>query len=453
MSQPLIYQFEHMTLTVTGSSHGEALGIQINGLPTGIAVDETELQTFMNRRAPGNYPWSTERKETDHVIFLSGIRNGMTDGSTVSAEIPNLDKKSSDYSYLADTPRPSHADYTAKCKYGTAEAGGGVFSGRMTAPLCIAGYLCGKALKAKNISVFTHLSSVGDIHDDTLSDYLLRNDSLPAPFAPGIMPVINPEIRAKMQNLIIRTKKEGDSIGGTIECAVTGLPVGIGGPGMEGLETAISSPLFAIPAVKGVEFGNGFAGSLMFGSEYNDSFCYRNGSIQTETNHCGGILGGISNGMPLLFRVAMKPTPSIQKEQKTVSYSKKEETIISVPGRHDPCLAVRAVPVIESMAAVAVLDRILEEPNCIPECRAKIDRIDAQICELLRERMHCSETIKMSKKETGKPVFDPTREKQILELVRAATSPYESYTERIYHEILSCSKDLQKEGYDDGNEQ
>ena len=338
---------------VFGQSHGAAIGVTVDGLPAGERIDLAELQAFLDRRKPGKSPLSTARKEADAPEFLSGLRDGVTCGSPLCAVIYNSDQHSSDYAELADKPRPSHADYTAWVKWGGQAdmRGGGHFSGRLTAPLCIAGGLCLQILARQGVRVRARIVSIGTVTDDAAFD---------APVDEKPFPAVSDEAAAAMQAQIAQAKAEQDSVGGVIECVIEGLPAGIGDPMFGGLENRIARTVFAIPAVKGVEFGAGFAAARLRGSENNDPFCVENGKIVTKTNHCGGILGGISNGMPVVFRAAFKPTPSISREQDSVSLSRMEETKLVIHGRHDPCIVPRAVPCVEAAAAIAVLDAVME---------------------------------------------------------------------------------------------
>lgn len=338
---------------VFGQSHGAAIGVSIDGLPAGERIDLAELQAFLDRRKPGKSPLSTARKEADAPELLSGLRGGVTCGSPLCAVIYNSDQHSSDYTELADKPRPSHADYTAWVKWGGQAdmRGGGHFSGRLTAPLCIAGGLCLQILARQGVRVRARIVSIGTVTDDAAFD---------APVDEKPFPAVSDEAAAAMQAQIAQAKAEQDSVGGVIECVIEGLPAGIGDPMFGGLENRIARTVFAIPAVKGVEFGAGFAAARLRGSENNDPFCVENGKIVTKTNHCGGILGGISNGMPVVFRAAFKPTPSISREQDSVSLSRMEETKLVIHGRHDPCIVPRAVPCVEAAAAIAVLDAVME---------------------------------------------------------------------------------------------
>lgn len=304
---------------------------------------------------------TTRRKEGDRPEFLSGIQDNTTTGFPICAVIKNSDQHSSDYSNLRTNPRPSHADYTAYLRYGESRdmRGGGHFSGRLTAPLCIAGGICLQMLERRNIHVGAHLLQVGSVKDDPLPLY--PTVELFHDIASRNPAVINPEAGTKMESVIVEASRRLDSIGGIIECAVTGVPGGIGSPMFEGIENRLAKVLFGIPAVKGVEFGSGFEGALQYGSQNNDPFILKDQKIATATNHEGGINGGITNGMPIVFRVAIKPTASISQKQRTVNLDTMQETEIVIKGRHDPCIAVRAVPVVEAAAAAEITDILLGE--------------------------------------------------------------------------------------------
>lgn len=349
---------EMLKLSLFGQSHGPAIGMTLDGIPAGLPVDLEKLQYFLNRRAPGNDDFSTTRKEEDRPQILAGIVDGYTCGAPIAAIISNTNTRSTDYSNLKDIPRPGHADLTAQMKYRGYQdaAGGGHFSGRLTAPLCIAGGLCKQWLEQMGIRIRAHIVAIGGVVDDPV--YLdWANPDLDA--ICDDFPVLNPEAGSKMRSKIAEAKAAGDSVGGLIECIATGLPAGLGEPMFGGMESKIAQIIYGIPAIKGLNFGTGFAGSYMRGSENNDSFVIKDGQIKTARNYAGGILGGITNGMPLVFEVAVKPTPSISMPQKSVSISKMEETELIVKGRHDPCIVPRAVPVVEAAAAIAIYDAVL----------------------------------------------------------------------------------------------
>ena len=349
---------ENLKLSIFGQSHGAAIGMTLDGIPAGQKVDMDALQAFLNRRAPGNNITSTPRKEADTPEFLAGIVDGYTCGAPIAAVIQNTNTRSGDYAELKDVPRPGHADFTAHIKYGGYQdvAGGGHFSGRLTAPLCIAGGLCKQWLEQRGIRIGARISVIAGIADDPLClDWENPNlDAISKDF-----PVLNPEAGMKMREEIAKAKAEGDSVGGLIECVVTGLPAGLGDPMFGGMESRIAQIVYGIPAVKGLDFGVGFTGSYLRGSQNNDSFIIKDGKVQTENNRAGGILGGITNGMPLVFHAAIKPTPSISKPQQSISLSRMEAQVLEVKGRHDPCIVPRAVPVIEAAAAIAIYDALL----------------------------------------------------------------------------------------------
>ena len=349
---------EKFKISIFGQSHSEAMGVVIDNLPSGIKIDEEKLSAFMLRRAPGRDKFSTTRKEGDRVKFVSGITQGVTNGAPLCAIIENTNTRSADYENLYDIPRPGHADFAAWSKYGDSRdvSGGGQFSGRLTAPLCIAGGIFKQLLEEKGIYIGAHIASIGSIKDD-LFDSVNVNEK---DFVGGKdFPVINDKKGERMQEEILSAKKDADSIGGTVECAITGVPAGIGDTFFGGWEGAISSAVFAIPAVKGIEFGRGFEAAALRGSENNDAFSIKDGKIVTDTNNHGGILGGISSGMPIIFRTAFKPTPSIGKEQKSISLSRKEEVALVINGRHDPCIVKRATVCVEAAAAIAVANKVL----------------------------------------------------------------------------------------------
>lgn len=343
---------EHLRLTVFGQSHAPAIGMTLEGLPAGEAIDMEALQAFLERRAPGRNDWSTPRREADAPEFLSGLVGNVTCGAPLTAIIRNTNTRSGDYANLAVVPRPGHADYTAQVKYGGHQdyAGGGAFSGRLTAPLCIAGGICIQLLKRRGIEIISRIASVGTAEDTAP----LTCSTAEKPF-----PTVSDEAGAAMRAVIADAKAEGDSVGGVIECAVLGLPAGLGGPLFDGMEGRIASIVFGIPAVKGIEFGAGFASAWLRGSENNDPFTVENGTVKTVSNRCGGILGGITDGMPLTFRAAFKPTPSIARAQQSVNLKTLTPETLRVTGRHDPCIVPRAVPCVEAAAAVAVYDALL----------------------------------------------------------------------------------------------
>ncbi|MCI2146640.1 MAG: chorismate synthase [Clostridiales bacterium] len=324
-------------ISIFGQSHSEAIGVTIDGLPAGIPINMEELQRFMNRRAPGQSRYSTPRKEADKPEFISGLVGSTTCGAPLTALIQNTNTKSGDYDNIRDIPRPGHADLTAHIKYGGYEdvRGGGHFSGRLTAPLCIAGGIFKQILQKKGVEIDARIVEIGGNHEDPFQE-------------------------------IDRAREDLDSVGGIVECRITGVPAGIGDPMFDGVENAIAQTVFAIPAVKGIEFGAGFAASRMRGSQNNDPFRYdEDGNIRTTSNNSGGILGGITNGMEIIFRCAFKPTPSISQPQDSISWSSGENAVLEVHGRHDPCIVPRALPCVESAAALALIN--LMNPRDIAE--------------------------------------------------------------------------------------
>ncbi len=347
---------ERLKLSIFGQSHGPAIGMTLDGIPAGLPVDLEKLNVFLARRAPGRNNYSTPRKEADRPEFLSGILDGYTCGAPIAAVIHNTNTRSDDYENLKDCPRPGHADFTAQIKYGGYQdvAGGGHFSGRLTAPLCIAGGLCKQWLEKEGIQIGAHLVCVGGVTDDSFDPMLPQLDQVGSDF-----PVISEAAGARMQEIISKAREDGDSVGGIIECAVTGLPAGLGDPMFYGMESRIAQIVYGVPAVKALEFGAGYAAGYMRGSEHNDAYTIENGTVRPQTNRAGGILGGITTGMPLCFQVAIKPTPSIARMQQSASFSKLESVNLEIKGRHDPCIAPRAVPVIEAAAAIAIFDAFL----------------------------------------------------------------------------------------------
>ncbi|MBQ9741391.1 MAG: chorismate synthase [Kiritimatiellae bacterium] len=324
---------DNFRISIFGESHAAAIGVTIEGLPAGSPIDSGKLQAFLDRRAPGRDALSTSRREADAPEFLCGVKNGIATGAPITAIIRNSDMRSNDYANLANIPRPGHADYPAEVKFGGCQdrAGGGHFSGRLTAPLCIAGGIALQQIERLGVSVSARAVRIGGETDPN-----------------------------RMKVAIAVARDAGDSVGGVVEAEVRGLPAGIGDPMFGGLENRIAQIVFGIPAVKGIEFGEGFAVADLKGSENNDPYGVVDGKVVALTNHAGGILGGISTGAPVVFRVAFKPTPSIAKEQDSVDLEKMEPAKLVVKGRHDPCVVLRAVPCVEAAAAIAVYDAVLD---------------------------------------------------------------------------------------------
>lgn len=346
-------------LTVFGESHGDGIGVVLDGVPAGYKIDMDKLLLQMARRAPGKDKTSTPRLEKDFPNIKSGILNSTTTGAPIACVIENTNTKSGDYSNLLETPRPGHSDYTAYVKYNGFNdiRGAGHFSGRLTAPIVFAGAILRQILEQKGIKIAAHISSVGSARDEGFNPTVI-SDELINSLNESSFAVISSEAEQSMRDVIEQARKACDSVGGVVECAVVGMPVGVGGPLFDGIEGKLSQAIFAIPAVKGVEFGSGFNSAMLKGSENNDPFEYKNDKVVTTTNNSGGILGGISNGMPIVFRAAFKPTPSIAVEQNTVNLTTKQNAKLVVKGRHDPCVVPRAVSVVEAMAAIAIFDMI-----------------------------------------------------------------------------------------------
>ena len=348
---------ERLRLTLFGQSHGLAVGCVLDGFPAGFSIDWDAVNAFMARRAPGRNAWSTPRKEADAVELLSGLNEaGLTCGATIAAVIRNTNTKSGDYDELRRVPRPGHADFAAQCKYGEAwdPRGGGFFSARLTAPRCFAGALCLQYLAEKGVRVAAHIARIGQV-EDAAPDPV--RPALPL-YEPGVFPVIDPDRGEAMKAEIEAARLAGDSVDGAVRCIACGLPQGLGGPYFGGVEGKLAHMLFGIPAVKGVQFGD----VQRRGSDNNDAFCLSDsvpGGVTAVTNHAGGVLGGITNGMPLIFTVSFKPTPSIARPQQSVDLREMKEVPLMIQGRHDPCVVPRAVPVVEAAAALTILDLML----------------------------------------------------------------------------------------------
>ena len=352
---------DKIKITVFGQSHDQAIGVVIDGLSAGFEIDIERLNKFMQRRAPGNNSYSTARKEADAPEFVSGLLDGRTTGAPLCAVIYNNDTKSKDYSELAEKMRPSHSDYPAYVKFDGKNdvRGGGMFSGRLTAPLCIAGGILMQMLEKKGVYIGAHILSVKDKMDNKFDAVCCTKEEIQAPGKKDF-PVISDLAGEEMKKVIVDAKNDCDSVGGVIECVVTGMKAGIGEPMFYGLENVISSCVFAVPAVKGIEFGAGFGCANLFGSQNNDEYYYdENKNVKTRTNNAGGICGGLSTSMPIIFNTAIKPTPSIAKAQNTINVKTKKQDVLEIKGRHDPCIVQRAVPCIEAVTAIAISQFLL----------------------------------------------------------------------------------------------
>lgn len=348
---------QSVSITLFGESHGSKIGCVLSGLAPGIKIDTDHIRQKLSLRQPGG-TISTKRREPDAFEIVSGVFEGHTTGTPIAILIPNTDTQSKDYASLLDTPRPGHADYTAQCKYHGYQdyRGGGHFSGRVTAPIVAAGAILQQALEQKGIQIGTHIARLHGIPDRNFAD--LAEDI--ASLSEKQFPVLSDKAGQQMLTEIEQAAREGDSVGGVLESAVIGIPAGVGEPWFDSMESVIAHILFSVPAVKGVEFGGGFALSEQYGSQANDSFAYENGKVVTKTNQNGGINGGITNGMPLIVRTAIKPTPSIYKEQETVSLKDGCNTTLQIQGRHDPAIVHRARAVVDACLAIAVADLLAQ---------------------------------------------------------------------------------------------
>ncbi len=353
---------KHISISIFGESHGTGIGIVLSGLPGGIKIDLEYIKREMKRRAPGQNKISTPRKEGDEFEILSGYFNERTTGSPLCAVIYNTNKISKDYDALKYLMRPGHGDYTGYIKYSgfNDHRGGGHFSGRITAPLVFAGALCKQILEKKEIFIGSHVLSIGHIKENHFDEIKIQGKDLQN-LSSKEFPVIEDKVGEEMKKEILKVKEEFDSIGGIIETAIINMDVGIGDPFFDSIESKLSHIVFSIPGVKGIEFGAGFEISKMKGSKANDEFYIENEKIKTYSNNHGGILGGISSGMPIIFRTAFKPTSSIGKGQKTIDINNNENTTLNIQGRHDPCIVPRALPVVDAVAAIAILDMIIEK--------------------------------------------------------------------------------------------
>jgi chorismate synthase len=346
---------------IFGESHGESIGVVLEGLPPGLSVDMDVISQEMERRAPGRSWTSTARREPDQVMIQSGLYQGKTTGTPLCGLIKNTNVRSSDYEALRGVARPGHADWTGYAKYGGYEdpRGGGHFSGRLTAPLVFAGAVARQYLLREGIALGGHVLRLGGVADQAFDPILVNSTALDNLHDMEV-PLLDLTAEAAMRQAIRDAVAEKDSVGGVIECAVTDLPVGLGEPFFDSVEGMLAHLLFAIPAVKAVEFGDGFGMADLKGSRANDAFYYdRHGNVRTRTNHNGGVNGGITNGMPLIFRIAVKPTPSIGIPQKTVNFLEETEVNLEIKGRHDPCIVLRALPVAEAAAALVMADLLI----------------------------------------------------------------------------------------------
>lgn len=348
---------ERIKLTIFGESHGPSIGVVMDGLPAGVELDLAAIEKEMKRRAPGSSKLATPRKEADSFTLESGFFNGKTTGMALCARIANTNAHSRDYSKMKEVMRPGHGDYPGYVKFHGCNdyRGGGTFSGRLTAPLVFAGAVAKQLLAQKGVTVGAHVAALAGIKDKRFNPLGETAETLRS-MAEETLPVLDAAVREPMAQAVTAAQKEKDSVGGLIECMAIGLPVGLGEPYFDSVESRLSHALFSVPAVKGIAFGDGFGLAEMRGSEANDPMEYKDGKVVCTTNHNGGVTGGISNGMPLVFTLVIKPTPSIGKTQHTVNVVTKEDTTIEVTGRHDPCILPRAIPVVEAVTAWTLLD-------------------------------------------------------------------------------------------------
>ena len=353
---------QHLKLTIFGESHGSTIGMVIDGIPAGTPIDEEAIARDMARRAPGSDPTATSRKEPDRVRIVSGLFEGRATGTPLCGLIENTNTRSGDYAQLRAKMRPGHADYAGSLKYGgfNDPRGGGHFSGRITAPLVFAGAIARQLLAAKGITVGAHIASIGSVADAPLDPVHVSADTLHQ-LTQSRFPLLDPEKEAPMRALVAAAKAGLDSVGGVIECAAVGVPAGIGSPFFGSVESVTSQLLFSVPAVKAVEFGDGMAIAQKHGSQANDAMRYESGCVTCLSNHNGGVTGGITNGMPIVLRAGIKPTPSIAREQQTVDLTTGENTTLSITGRHDPCIVPRAVVVIESTLCIALCELMMDD--------------------------------------------------------------------------------------------
>lgn len=436
-----------MRYTVFGESHGVAVGVVAEGFHPGEPLDEKLLLRMMERRAPGGI-LSSGRREPDEVEILSGVYRGKTTGDPVCLIIRNRDAASEDYAALADLPRPSHGDYVVAVKSGgyNDARGGGHLSGRLTAPVTALGALALSALATHGVAVGAHLLHCGGVHDTPFADVPPTETELEE-LKKRDFPTRSTAAGEEMQRAIRATAEEGDSLGATVEGAVLSLPVGLGDRAPEqNLQSRLARELFSLPGVKAVSFGAGEAFASLRGSEANDPFGVKGGRVLTETNRSGGVNAGMANGMPLLFSVTFRPTPSIGKTQRTVDLRTGEETHVSVKGRHDPCIAVRAVAAVEAAAALALYDLFSPTPETpLAALRREIDAADAALFRAFSRRMELARAVGAYKKENGLPVRDEARESTVIESrKRMADGAFSDAAEELTKVLLRLSREEQE---------
>lgn len=435
MSSP----YNVLSIVVEGGSHDEKIKVTIDGLPSE-KIDLDKLKKFLARRSSGKYPFGTPRKESDEVEFLAGMSiDGQINGRVV-AVVNNENVRKGDYDF-GDTPRPSHADYVAKIKYGEAFLGGGMFSGRTTVGYAIAGGICSQLCAKRGVTVASYISNIGGIEYKTYNSGTPNYEKI-TKCHDYILPIVDESEAVAAQIASTRLVADGDSIGGEIETVIYGVPAGIGGASYDNLEGRLAQAVFTIPGAKSFESGLGKGFARLRGSEANDPFVFDGSNVATLTNNSGGINGGVGNGMPITFRVAFRPTPSIAKEQKTVRLSTGEETTIAIKGRHDPCFLPRAVAVTEAMAATVILDAMLEEEH--KAFRQKIDDIDDKVADLLSKRMKLSAQIGEYKKNNKLPIEDKARENEIKSRLKKNYPDIAEEIEAVYECLFLLSKGVQE---------
>lgn len=427
-----------LKMTITGATHEKEIKVSVSGFPSDTVIDFAELEAYVARRKPTAVLGGTPRREPDKLIIEKGIDKGVTDGGDIVIKVENKDADSTGYPRYDDMPRPSHADYVSHVKYGQAQTGGGIFSGRRTLAYCIAGGLAAQYLKNKGIEIYSFITRIGNA---SRKGYDFLNPEDLSFLTNGLSPEMLFEIEA--------ARGRSDSVGGIIEGIAEGLPVGIGEPIFDGLDARLSEMLFSMPAVKGVEIGKGFGFAEMCGSSANDSFIFQNERIKTTSNHSGGINGGISNGMPLVVGVAVKPTPSIGVVQNTVSLKERESVALEIKGRHDTCIVPRAAVVVEAVMAFVILDLMLEggfiaRPDNIDGLRKEIDRVDDGLTALAAERKLLAAKIGKLKKRDKLPVEDCLREKAVIGRLAEKSKLEKEDIEKLYGALFEISKKAQE---------
>ncbi len=429
----MLYKSENVTVELFGESHSKFIGVNIYGLKKGEIISIEKIKEILKRRK-GIKGLSTDRNEPEDLCFFGIDKSGKINSDVVTFKIENKDVKTEDYEKINGIIRPSTIDYVSYIKYGKIISGSGKFSGRLTAPLCIAGSIFKQLLEKKGVKIYSHVYSVGEIYDDEFN----ANNFNKAENKP--LNVINDIKGEEIINYVKKVKEDGDSLGGIIECAVLGLDAGVGDAYFDGLESKISQAVFGIPAVKGIEFGSGFKASKKLGSHNNDILIYNDNKIEYKSNNDGGIVGGISNGNPIIIKVAFKPVPSIKKEQESIDVNLKKNVKLKIEGRHDVCIPLRACPIIESAVAMSIFGEIFNKEESLDSYRALINNIDNGIAELLDKRKRVTEKVKQFKIKNGIKRKDSKREKEIIESLTTRHKNVEKEIKDVYRKILKNSK-------------